>query len=152
LRGNKIAENQEEIPGFRAEIAPVWALKTPDFAGFRRRNWLQKAIPAPAPAPACRNFRPPKRAENRGDILTMERAEKISALDEVVGTFLAEHPKAPVPKGYKRSSGKHIKEAGRAAQTSINSVPTTPATTATATTNNQPTNSKHAEESPNTPS
>jgi hypothetical protein len=63
LRGNKIAENQEEIPGFRAEIAPVWALKTPDFAGFRRRNWLQKAIPAPAPAPACRNFRPPKRAE-----------------------------------------------------------------------------------------
>lgn len=32
---------------------------------------------------------------------TMERAEKISVLDEVMGTFLAEYPAAPVPKGYK---------------------------------------------------
>jgi hypothetical protein len=48
---------------FGADIAPIWALKSPVYEVFRRRNWLQNAISAPAPAPACRNFRPPKRAE-----------------------------------------------------------------------------------------
>src|ERR1051325_6914797 len=50
---------------------------------------------------------------------TMERAEKISALPEVMTTFLAEHPNAPVPKNYKRPRRTAIKERGKEAQIPI---------------------------------
>jgi hypothetical protein len=57
---------------------------------------------------------------------TMERAEKIGELQEVMKDFLKEHPDAPIPKTYKQVRG-YKKTAGRTANLSIQ-LPTLPPT------------------------
>ena len=59
---------------------------------------------------------------------TMERAEKIAELDEVMAQYLADNPSAPVPKGYKRPSPSSIKEQGKEGRIDISSSPTTSTT------------------------
>lgn len=46
-----------------AEIAPVLALKSPNFEEIPPENRRKNVVSAPAPAPACRNSGAPKRAE-----------------------------------------------------------------------------------------
>src|SRR5436190_17545253 len=62
---------------------------------------------------------------------TMERAEKIAELDQVMREFVRKHPKAPIPKTYK-------KEDGKASNLSTSSPTTATATTTTTTTTTPP--------------
>lgn len=55
---------------------------------------------------------------------TLERAEKIAELADVMESFLKEHPNAPTPRGYKRPQTS-IKEEGRGADFDISSTSTT---------------------------
>lgn len=50
---------------------------------------------------------------------TMERAEKIAELSDIMTQFLAENPSAPVPKGYKRPTTTAIKEVAKIATIDI---------------------------------
>jgi transposase InsO family protein len=52
---------------------------------------------------------------------TLERAEKIAELGEVMHSFLVEHPNAPTPRNYKRPKTS-IKEEGREADFDISSI------------------------------